>query len=315
MLNTQTVAHPRRTRAEAPAGVDDRTPHGDFVFAHKSGEWMMDVEGDLVPVIVTLARRSGVNGYLADDNPQRDEASWGRLRAENERRGFVYIDDDALQADGIETLYSVYPTTRGRLTYRSLVQTPVESGDGGVRWEVDQKAWKLIGRALVAAGKIPKPSAGSLRSMLATQDAKLEVLAQQRPGAGDPRMEKWTRDYTAASTARANIAKMLGEVEVVNASPTSRIRSALARFADDELLVPAAGEVVREGPGWLVMQTQAPGPATAPAPVQASQPEIQAPAAEPAQVRERRKPGPKPKPRVEIQTTAQSREDVDLGDG
>lgn len=310
MLNLQTVAHPRRTRAEAPAGVDDRTPHGDFVFAHKAGEWMMDVEGDLVPVIVTISRRSGVNGYLADDNAQRDEVSWGRLRAESERKGFIYIDDDALQADGIDTLYAVYPTQRGRLTYRSLVQTPVESGDGGVRWEVDQKAWKLIGRALVASGKIPKPSAGSLRSMLAVQDAKLEVLAQQRPNSGDPRLEKWTRDYTAASTARANIAKMLGEVEVVNASPTSRIRSALARFADDE---PSPPPEPAHRPAAPSAEPQV--PAAEAVAVEAAQPEIQAPAAEPAPVRERRKPGPKPKPRAEIQATTQSREDVDLGDG
>lgn len=291
MLNQQPqpVTHPRHLQREAPQGVDDRTPHGDFVFAHKSGEWMMDVDGDLVPVVVAISRRSGVNGYLADDDPQRDESAWSRVRAEQERRGFIYIDDTALSDDGVETLYAVYPTLRGRLTFRSLVQTPVTSADG-VRWEVDQKAWKLICRALVANGTIPKPSAASLRALLAGQDGKLNVLATQRPAAGDPRMDKWTRDYAAAERARTNILGMLAESDRQISHATSAIRSALARFDTS--------------PEIAAVPTQDPTPAPAQEVREAQQTLAPTPA--------RRRPGLKPK--AQLDSIAESREAVDLGD-
>lgn len=290
MLTVQPIEHPRKTQAAAAnVGLDERHPHKDFEFAHKVGDFQMDESGDMVPVIVCMSRQSGVGGYLADTNIDLDKQSWAKARAENERRGFIYIADDALAADGIPTLFAPYRTKRGRTTFRSAVQEPIETPDG-VRWEHDAESWGAIVQALMVKGIIPPPSAMAIRSQLATIEAKIGVLAQYRPGSGDPRLSKWHRDYERTEKARDRLHKLLASTET-RVPKSRRIVEALAHLSapkeapaqDDEESVLAATPAKPAAPVQAVM---APSVAALPSPLPAVQP-----------TKPRGKPGPKPGPK------------------
>lgn len=205
-------------------------PRANFILAHRSSEWQMDSEGNLLPVVVQLSKSPGVQGVGR-------RGQFGEARAWYEEQGLTLIPHDILPADYV----ALYRNEKGKKVHRTVFQQPANTADGTTVWEHDGETWKKFLRLLRVKGYVKPPLPVVVRQLL---DREIKTKDGMRsPGDNALLRERFERDLRRCNR---NIEKLEMELEAsyqIYGRPVVAARSEVSDLLDAAL--EAEGEAGR----------------------------------------------------------------------
>ena len=217
-----------KQKKEAESRVKDQA-RANFQMWYHPDDWSMSASGEFRPTFAHISKDPGVG---AVDAAGGFDAEHLRLK----RAGWVEIPHDVLAGGDYVTPYK---NRAGKLTHRSVFQTPYSTPQGETLWAHDEESWSKFVRLLRKRGIIKPPSVAVVAGMLASKQQELDFALRRRPAEGAPpeRHEAWERkcgllreSVRVLERERAAAVKVYGE-------PNPGISSQL-----DELLEEAAAE-------------------------------------------------------------------------
>jgi hypothetical protein len=207
--------------AEAANRVFD-VPRANFMLAHRSSEWQMNGDGELVPVIVQLSKSPGVQGVGR-------RGQFGEARAWYEEQGLTLIPHDILPADYV----ALYKNEQGHPVHRVAFATPENTTDGQTFWTQDSESWGKFIRLLRIRKIVKPPLPIVVKQMLDREKRDLDSL--RSPGDNHHLRVRYDRDVKRISR---NIGTLEVELEAsfqLYGRPVSNTRSSVADLLDAAL--------------------------------------------------------------------------------
>lgn len=219
------VAHDSGNLAQQ-ADIDGRVkdaPRGNFkMFVHPR-DWVLDVNGQLVPVVSHISKEVGAGSVTK-------KGAFDQRELEHIKQGWIPIPHDIL---GARDYVDCYFNEKGRKVHRSAFQVPDHGPDGETIWMHDQEAWYKFIDLLRARGIVKPPAVSVVKGILHQRRQLYEFKAQRGPrNQTDEARERFEREMKGLRAAIELLEQELSKSEAHYGPEASAVGDLLDELLD-----------------------------------------------------------------------------------
>jgi len=174
-----TAPNPFQKKERDVRGRVDAATDFKFHLAHRVGDWIVDVEGNLIPDLRRIAHAPGVNATNRQDN-------FLGTAVQHQNAGFVFVPRDAL-GPGSDYM-RVFVNKKGKPVHRTVFEKPIRRQSGRTKFRTDRESWRdfcfLLRDGTHSGFKLEAPRPEHIEGLLVA--ARKKRAALRAPSTEDP---------------------------------------------------------------------------------------------------------------------------------